>query len=952
MSALLAAGVVDTILGTTSGGRVASPGTVPIEKAVPAGAMLSVVVSNAYDEGPTGTTVTDSQGNTYTLRGSFFDINNFNGALFVWDSFIRNPLTTADTMTIEWVAGLGDALWNAEVYASSFSGIGAFDSITAFADIGTDFGHPPLLTTHTPSAPGDLVIGYSGFGTGGLGSGPGVTPVDPGAPWTSFDATATTQYNTISASWRIADAGATTEYDSSVVLTGSWGVSIAISYTSGEPPAPPAPVVRLLPYAGAPVSRKFRERWLNTRRQVGDSKPVGRVQIRRGRLNRTYHPYPGGGYPTFGEYPGVLGIGFWYPDWQVNSDWQDLDGVDNIKLTQDFSSNGVQSCIVSMDNIALVPTSGAAGMLYHLFEEGYYSPLRGFVGKGRPNPGVSKTPFFGQLPNAQIRVLQGYGEDEMVCTFLGLIDDIQSDSTPNTLTINARDHGGVLVDERFFGWAVEKHISAKGPITFAPRHLAEKSRLVGGSAHASSSLAGFAATEVTKRDSQGWVSDVRATQDDTEWVEISVPKGKFSQLFAQFRHANMHAYIGIRPGWIGAEERPRFDGADMTLNEDGWWNPYGKIVPGTTDGGWPFFAEINATTDDPPHYISLGGAFEVGDNTVVRIGFRNLGVAYRYQDNRRIPGNHFDAGVVYLQVNQRNYKESAIAGRYIIIDDLSDIVRCVLRWCGFKGWEVESTGANLRDVYHADSSKTFMDLINLAKDQSGFTFFMGEPRDIDNDQDLGYPIFRNARILEDHTAKTEFIDDRLLLTDAKLKISNADDHCIIRCRGIAKDDGVALGEDTVRRIMFAYIPPWAKEQAGHQAGVLKPVDHTDILFTTVDECEFGCYLIAIQILLLKYTAIIDLPGNPGIGLDTLQSVIDRKQGFNSRLYVSNRTQEMQFGANGYWHMELGGSAIDTPDWDGLMADYTAAVKRIDRRRRDPWLRKRRGKTIQYGYQDR
>lgn len=705
------------------------------------------------------------------------------------------------------------------------------------------------------------------------------------------------------------------------------------------------------PYAGAPVSQTFRERWLNTSRQVGSNRPVCQVQIRRGRLKRTYHPYPGEGYPTFGEYPGVLGIGFWYPDWEVSSDWQTLDGIQNIKLAQDFTNNGVQTCVVTMDNIAMVSAAGAAGMLYHLREEGYYSPLRGFVGQGRPDPGITKTPFFGQMENAQIRVLQGYGTDQMVCTFLGLIDDIQSTSTPNMLTINARDHGGVLVDERYFGWAVEKHISAQGPITFAPRSLAEHSRLVGGGAVASSSLSGHDATQATARGTGGWISANRPTPDDTEWIEFSVPAGKFSQLFLQFRHANMHAYIGIRPKAQPDGSKPRFNGSDMAVDGSGWWDPYATTVPGSIDGGWPYFAEINATSEDLPHYLSLGGVFEVGNNTVVRLGFRNLGVSYYYQDGKRINGTGYDAGVIFLRANERSYNDAAVVGRYIIIDDLSDIVRCALRWAGFKGWEVENTGANLRDVFHADSAKTLMDVINMAKDQSGFTFFMGEPRDINNDQDLGYPIFRNARILEDYTANTEFIDDKLLLTDAKVKISNQEDHCIIRCRGIAKDDGVTLGQDTVRRIMFAYIPPWAADQADMQAGVFKPITHTDHLFTTVDECEFGCYLIAIQILLLKYTAIIDLPCNPGIGLDTLQSVIERKQGLNSRIYVSNRTQEMQLGSNGFWHMELGGSVVDTPDWDNMMADYQAAIARIDRRRRDPWLRKRQGKAIEYGYQD-
>jgi hypothetical protein len=76
------------------------------------------------------------------------------------------------------------------------------------------------------------------------------------------------------------------------------------------------------------------------------------------------------------------------------------------------------------------------------------------------------------------------------------------------------------------------------------------------------------------------------------------------------------------------------------------------------------------------------------------------------------------------------------------------------------------------------------------------------------------------------------------------------------------------------------------------------------------------------------------------------------QGLNSRVYVTNRSQEMQFGTSGYWTMELGGSLMDTPDMAGVIKDYDQAIARINRGGRNPWLRKRKGKTLQYGYQDK
>jgi hypothetical protein len=705
------------------------------------------------------------------------------------------------------------------------------------------------------------------------------------------------------------------------------------------------------PYAGALVTQTFRERWLSGL-MIGDAGPCATVEVRRGRLNRTFHRFDSFGYPVFGDYPGALSTGFWYPDWQPDSDWMTLDAIKNIALTQSFDNNGVTAATIAMDNLALVATVGAAGILYHLVEQGYYSPLRGYVGKGRPDSGVKTTPFLNMLPNAQIRIRQGYGTDAMVTTFLGLIDEVESDSIPNQLNLTARDFGGVLVDERFFGWA--KEIVLPSPLTFCNRSAAENSLLVGGDAQASTSLVGYqpsmAALTGAYEVGGGWRSELTDTPDDTQWIEITVPQGRFSQIYAGWEFENMEVFIGIRPtayppngDTTGAvwDTLPSFNGETMDTEGDGWWNPYDQTVPGHF-GGWPYFATIGATKTGAAHYISLGGEFEVGDGTVVRIGLRNLG---------KVSGG-YRAGVNYIQVNERTLKQTAIDGRYVLIDDVSDVVRCCLRWCGFKNWEIENTGVDfgLGSVYVADDAKTFMDVINVIKDMVGYTFFIGEPRDDTDDQDLGWPVFRNNRVMEDYTGKTEFIDDKLLLTDAKVTLSNADDHCIIRCRGIAKNSGVELDGDTVDRIMYAYIPAWANEQGGKQAGVLKPITHVDELFTRLSDCQFGCYLIALQIALLKYTAIIDLPGNPGIGLDTLQSVIERNQGLNSRIYVSNRTSTMEFGADAYWTLEIGGSLVDTPEIDSVIADYRTAIRELDRGTRNPWLRRRKGKLLEYGYQ--
>lgn len=712
------------------------------------------------------------------------------------------------------------------------------------------------------------------------------------------------------------------------------------------------------PYAGAPVSQLFRQRWLSAK-MIGPAKPVGIVEVRRGSLTRSFHPYDSFGYPVFGEYPGALGHGFWYPDWVPHGDWIALDALQDIKIDQSFSNNGVSSATITLDNMKWVAKSGFASILYHISQKGYYSPLRGNVEPYRPNPGVTENIFDDELPNAQIRIRQGYGADALVTTFLGLVDDIDTNSVPNTMTITARDFGGVLVDERFFGWAKEKLVN--DPVTFAPRAAAEERTLEGGGPMASG---GFGIQNIIDTDSNGeWASDAFNDPNHTEWVEIHLPRGQYSNFYLKVPQNGLHVYVGMLCKGQGSFQtgvlRPTVDGhrlfaADLQVTgrevdshdssiDIGWYNPNGTLVPSTPDnGGWAYFMEIPASRAGKGQYYPLGGLFNVGDDTILRVGFRNL-----QKTSEQFPnGGHMHrAKVQRLFGNRREFTQNAITADWIIVDDLADVIRCVVRWAGFKGWEIENTGVNLRGPWVCDKNKSFMDIINAAKDMVGYTFFIGEPRDDNDDQDLGYPIFRNNRVFENHTGPTEFIDDSLLLTDAKVKISNADDRHIIRTRGMAIKDGATLWGDSIKRYMFVYVVPWAKRMAG----VLKPFTMYDDLFDTLQQCQLACYLVALQISLGKYTTILTLPANPGIGIDTLQSVIDRTQGLNSRVYVTNRTQQMAFGSNGYWHMEIGGSLVDTEDTVAVLRDYEDAVDQLDQTGIP--LRKRKRKRVTSYYQE-
>jgi hypothetical protein len=693
-------------------------------------------------------------------------------------------------------------------------------------------------------------------------------------------------------------------------------------------------------YSGAKVSPLFVERWLSGI-MLGSQGPVGTVEVRRGHLQRSFHPYDSFGLPAFGDYPGAVGNGFWYADWTPTSDWEQLDGVRNVRLDQSFDNNGVTSATLLVDNIVLTEETGHAGMLYHVVNNGYYSPLQGYVAPGRPNLGIPETPYFQVLENAQIRVRQGYGVDTLVTTFLGLVDDIETNSVPNQLTITGRDFGGVLVDEECFGWA--KEVLIQDPITFASRDMAENRTRVGGGAQASSQEAGFPPVNVTVVDSRTeWVSQDHSAADVTEWVEIHVPAGTYSSIYLSTSYSHLHAYIGVYPKALGSIAggyyEPKFNGAPIDGASDsyqtdnsghvvgvGWYDPNSVTVPGD-NGGWAYQGEIGSTVGGSGVDVALAGTFEMGDDSVIRVGFRNL------QEDGSLygDGTHVHrCSVIRLAGIMRTVTQDASQGSWIIIDDVTDIIRCCLRWAGFKQWEVEYAGVNLQENQIFDKSNSLMAIINSVTAGIGFNFFIAEPLDDDDDLDIGYPVCRNNRVFENYTGPTASFSDTTLLTDARVTISNADERSIIRARGVDVPNGITLGgqDGDIKRVMYAYEPPWSAKMAG----VIKHLTHTDpTYYATVADCQFACYLLALQIALQKYTTILDLPGTPAIGLDTLQDVIARSQGLNTRVYVTNRTSEMQFGDDGYYTTELGGSLVDTPDVAGVVKDFVAGIAALDR----------------------
>jgi hypothetical protein len=282
--------------------------------------------------------------------------------------------------------------------------------------------------------------------------------------------------------------------------------------------------------------------------------------------------------------------------------------------------------------------------------------------------------------------------------------------------------------------------------------------------------------------------------------------------------------------------------------------------------------------------------------------------------------------------------------RWIIVKDSVDIVKCVLRWAGFKEWQIDASGVDLATPYTVDKSHTYMDVINAVKEQLGYVFLMGEPSA--DDLSIGVPIFRPASVTNSQRSKPIVIRDKDLLTDMQPQHTNTNDRYIIRVRGAVNNKiGRTLGGDTFKRVTFTYWPPWMPRMAG----VIKQLTYYNIGsqgvlgYRTQQQCTVACVLIAIQIALGRDTATLQTPGQPALGLDSFAFVTDAGTGIASRLYITNRKSKMTLGGDGtsqqhspygssgssqselLWATEVGGSLCDNGEFEHLYNDYQKAI---------------------------
>lgn len=666
------------------------------------------------------------------------------------------------------------------------------------------------------------------------------------------------------------------------------------------------------------VTEQFLNAW-RSRLHIGGNKPRAVVQVASTRYVRSYHEWTGPRVRA--KIPGETGENPWWPKLVRYTDWMTLPNVKSVEVQQDFDGNGLQIATVVMDNVAYVQQTGAMSQLYHLIQPGYYSPIRGFASPVRPEvvAGNEWSRILRQM--IAVRVWEGFGEPvldedgEIVSdggpngawVFHGLADKPDLDSVPATITLVAR-MGKTLTEQRIFGW--NKSRSLRDPVTFADRRKADEIISEGYNVRASSTqdAGDYSTANAVDSDSDDyptyWASNFHGGPNVTEWLQLSLPEGRYSS-FRLDAAENMDLYVGVRPKAQKDGDPPTVNGDEVAVDE--WIDTVGT-VPGA-NGGWGYMH--TTTSIEGSNVYSLGGEIVVGKGTRLRIGFRNLAVMNSTPE--------YAAFVRYIEALRRHRLEEAKKQKWVLIEDVSDMVRVALRWAGYGEWEIEDTGIRLPEKQTFNRSQYLIDIIKWAQELTGFVFFMADP---DTRGSRGIPTFRrNATLLREPGAVAAELTERDLLTGLQGSLNEEPLAFNIRVRGkeaAKRKGGRTLGGDRIRRIMYEYTPPWSEvaDPTGpaplHQlGGVLKHVTHTYNHARSLNECKMAVFLIAIAEALEYAKAVAELPANVNIELDDQVGLLDTATGVNSRLWVASRTHTLTQGVrDAGWKMTVGGTLID------------------------------------------
>lgn len=720
----------------------------------------------------------------------------------------------------------------------------------------------------------------------------------------------------------------------------------------------------------ATVSGAFRRAWRSAK-YVGGSRPKQRVYIRNGHFKHGYKPWTG--HDVHAAMPGRSETEPWQATWHPDEDWREVPNVGSVDFDQDFTNNGITNCTIKVDNVIYEEDTGLGGP-FHRILRGFLAPTRGFAAKTRPKPTVAQNEWFRYLDRCnQIRVDQGYGS-EIVETFTGLTDVIDLRSKPDEITITARDFGQTLTDQLNLGRARDKALGGSPTVfaplkewdrPFSPKHKNEAAVLKGHAQHndCSSYHKAHPPTFVTHRhftDSEDfWQSAYKPGPSigshgslNTEWVQIHLPAGRYRSFYIDPAYGGMECWLSIYARKKNIKTDTKTCKVDGERIPDGWIDLGRGTVPGDTDGGEPWIRHWGRLGLQDREYDFHGHEIELGDDSLLRVSFRNLREIRHRGQPRWVAGVRSLFGVRQLKHPHKRPKHSKQGHQddVIYVKDVSDMVKVALRWAGFKEWNIESTGVTLPTRLTFHNGDTLMDIIGKARELTNYAFFMGDPSGNTGEYSIGVPTFRQARIVTTQT-RVEEVRGRDLLTGIQAKWDRAPLRDPIYVRGHAAKKGWrkggkgrGYGEDHTQRVQALYRPPWhdSERTGGLLRHIVKRYEH----LTSERQCKVAARMIALNCALASATAIIEIPANPGIELDSYVGVIDLGTGTNTRIYVSNRSSRFTAGEKASWTMSLGGALVDAPDVRATVEDLWEELRKKEPREAKGGRHRRRPRTPQ------
>lgn len=655
---------------------------------------------------------------------------------------------------------------------------------------------------------------------------------------------------------------------------------------------------------------------------VGNAKPVLKGYVRRGRLRRHYENLPPD--EVFSYVPGLKGPNaVWFARWEPEESYVEIPNILEVSGDQDFSQNGVEQITMAIDNVELAEESGVAG-IFHTISRGFMAPLRGFSGYNNYSIGeANEWQDTWKDQATQIMLVAGYGE-AFFPVFCGLVDDVDLVSRPDRITVTARNIGKALTDQRCFMDA--KHLWIRDPITFCDRQLADELQDVARAAEAKSTNGTHLPRFVLDNDEETvWLSEKHGNENELEWIEVRVPHGRFEDLQLFPAVAGMEMYVSVHATNTEIPKGGEARKTDGTIVGEGWISEGLGNVPGTTI---PYTKFVGQVKEKAAKYgiREGGGGYYIGDDSRVRLWFRKLA------KTRGQKAWVYQAGVRTLKVYDRTKFDSALENHWILVDDVSDIVKTVLQWAGIHDWEIESVGQRLADKMVFDRQTFLIDIIRHIAEMTSYVFYVKPPETFDagnlakgNEANLspGIAIFRQNNAMKEQPQDRRYmIRDSELLTGIQAKFSNEPlaDSIRVRGRTVAKEKARKnpgnihpLGEDRTSRFQYSYRPVWARDDQGGAGGIRKSVVHYDENINNLYLAKVGCLLIAFRQALEAGKAQVEFPFFPAIHLDHQIALIDEGTGLATRLWVATRSWRYRSGEQTEFSMALGGSLIDTDD---------------------------------------